>query len=297
MKLRIVACMLLACFLFSESVDAAVISIRNQEQGDRRGAIAFLDGPIIEGDANRFRLFIHNNNVRHLIIRSPGGLIREALIIGDLVRDFRLSVQAYDYCESACPFILLSSPERSMTKGTRIGFHSAANASGEAHGATINVARIYGDLGVTNDILGGLVTHRPGEMYYINTTQAKNLHIRVIGQINYWIYTAIFFAFISGLFFIFRHKFVWFHGRGGVGGAVPSHVTTANPQMSPRRGTSPGGAQLARPLVTNAGPSRSCVSCKRPLPGGRFTACPACGETRSFIPAAAPGVSSDSKNG
>lgn len=299
MKLRIVACMLLACFLVAESVDAAIISIRNQEQRDRRGTIAFLDGQIVDGDANRLRIAIQDHDVRRLIIRSPGGLIREALIIGDLVRDFRLPVQAYDYCESACPIILLSSPERSMTKGTRIGFHSARNASGEAPSATIDFARMYAELGVTNDILGGLVTHRPQEMYYINKTQSKNLQIRVIGDINYVIYIIIasFLFLVSFFVLVFRHKIIRRAGRSGVGGVAPSRVTVVKSQMSPRSGSSPDGVQLARPLVANAGPSRSCVSCKRPLPGGRFTACPACGDTRSFIPAAAPGVSSDGKTG
>jgi len=262
--------------------------------------IGVLEGEIVPGDADRFRLIARQHNLSGLVVRSPGGAINEALELGRFISSLRLPVQAQDMCASACPLILLSSPQRSITAGTRIGFHSAATRDDEATSTTVSLARIYAELGVPNDVLGGLVTHRPQEMYWVNTNQIKNMNIatsapmfsrskdKIISpeKISYFFDQHFLIIITLLLLVVCLVGWMLIQIRGGVKShrqsssallttspksAVPSFIKGRS--FGPPASSQPGRAQS----VNGGAPQGSCPNCRRSLPGGHFRSCPACG--------------------
>jgi len=282
---------------------AGAASIRVQSGGGSgESTIIILDGEIQQGDAKRFRALVAARSIQGIIIRSSGGLISEALDVGRVVADMRIPVQAQNICASACTLILLSSPNRLMTRDTRIGFHSAATASGEAHSATVSLSRIYRDLGVPNEVLGGLVTHRPSEMYWITARQSNimgittshsilnnNIPNRADGQ--NWIFPigiVVVLLLLSGSIFIYlfllknkRHNKSQNYGLNYY--ATPSarpHGAAASLKTAQHNGTSHRGFVWGKNRTAGkAGTAAAnmCATCGRQLPGARFKACPACG--------------------
>jgi hypothetical protein len=282
---------------------AGAASIRVQSGGGSGGStIIIFDGEIQQGDAQRFRALVAARSIQGIIIRSSGGLISEALDVGRVVADMRIPVQAQNICASACTLILLSSPNRLMTRDTRIGFHSAATASGEAHSATVSLSRIYRDLGVPNEVLGGLVTHRPSEMYWITDRQSNIMEITTShsilnnniqnreGDQNWTFPIAVIAAFlwISGSIFIYlffignkkRNKsqnsgLKYFDPPSPRSHGAAASLNTARHNGTSHRGFLWGKDRTAGKAGTAA--ANMCTTCGRQLPGARFKACPACG--------------------
>ena len=72
-----------------------------------------------------------NPQVRVLELNSAGGSVWASQIISDIVIDYELDTRVDGDCDSSCVTIFLAGNSRSMTRGSRLGFHqvqwSAAN--------------------------------------------------------------------------------------------------------------------------------------------------------------------------
>ena len=72
-----------------------------------------------------------NPQVRMLELNSAGGSVWASQIISDIVIDYELDTRVDGDCDSSCVTIFLAGNSRSMTRGSRLGFHqvqwSAAN--------------------------------------------------------------------------------------------------------------------------------------------------------------------------
>lgn len=72
-----------------------------------------------------------NPHVRVLELNSAGGSVWASQIISDIVIDYELDTRVDGDCDSSCVTIFLAGNSRTMTRGSRLGFHqvqwSAAN--------------------------------------------------------------------------------------------------------------------------------------------------------------------------
>ena len=64
-----------------------------------------------------------NPEVTVLQLTSGGGSVWAASVISDIVIDFGLDTRVNGDCDSSCVTIFLAGENRSMTRGSRLGFH------------------------------------------------------------------------------------------------------------------------------------------------------------------------------
>lgn len=115
-----------------------------------------------------------------LSLDSPGGLIVEAVKIGELVSTAKIPVLVTQHstCASACFLIFMSSPGKFVVHGARIGVHSASldgreNASTSE--TTVKIARLAREAGVPQSVVGKMVTAEPGAMNYLSDNELKQM--------------------------------------------------------------------------------------------------------------------------
>lgn len=66
------------------------------------------------------------NDIRHLILNSRGGVISEARGIIRLIREYNLSTHVTSECFSACTLVFISGNQRTIAPEGRLGFHQYA---------------------------------------------------------------------------------------------------------------------------------------------------------------------------
>lgn len=93
------------------------------------GRIMIAEGAITLGDADRFETALDNAAPPPdiLALHSPGGSVRDALRIGDMVREggLKTMMTADATCASACPLILFSGTERLISRDAWVGMHQS----------------------------------------------------------------------------------------------------------------------------------------------------------------------------
>lgn len=116
-------------------------------------AVPFVSirGPIEAGDGEKFETVVRGVNRASVILQSPGGLVKEALRIGAMIRmeGFATMVPADKECFSACGLIWVSGVRRYMSDTSLIGFHAAYR---EENGE-------YRESGMANAEIGSYLTH------------------------------------------------------------------------------------------------------------------------------------------
>ena len=76
------------------------------------------------GDRDYFeKLLKENADIKIVHLTSWGGDIEEAFEISDLIIDYDLDTRAIDICFSACPTLFLGGKNRTLERGSKIGFH------------------------------------------------------------------------------------------------------------------------------------------------------------------------------
>jgi hypothetical protein len=79
---------------------------------------------IERGDIDAIKKHLRDNpDIRALQLNSDGGLIYAAAEISDVVIDYNLDTIVSGICSSACTTIFLAGNARSVTRGSKIGFH------------------------------------------------------------------------------------------------------------------------------------------------------------------------------
>lgn len=101
----------------------------------------FLSGPVEVGDdVTVQRALADNPAIRTIILRnSPGGNVRTAYAIGNMIRAKRLRTAVSGYCNSGCSRLFLGGTERLFTDDypaylTRVGFHGHYYTDGPLRG-------------------------------------------------------------------------------------------------------------------------------------------------------------------
>lgn len=88
------------------------------------GSALIVEGPITDGAYESFQRALRAYPIaRHVILKSPGGLMFEADRIAHVVRGRRMTTYAQTLCASACTVILIAGSDRTAAPGTRVGFH------------------------------------------------------------------------------------------------------------------------------------------------------------------------------
>lgn len=88
-----------------------------------------FSGSITAGELERFQEK-YSPEVRELRVRSGGGLVIEALPIGEiLARNSDLTIVVYDYCMSSCANYFFTAAKHKIIEGSVVGFHGNATST------------------------------------------------------------------------------------------------------------------------------------------------------------------------
>ncbi|WP_170481202.1 hypothetical protein [Ruegeria arenilitoris] len=106
---------------FPERLDFSVVEVEGL------GRVLLLTGQIEVDDSSRFASYLSDMREKPdlVALHSPGGMVSEALSIGEKVREAELSsaVLAGAMCVSSCPYILAGGEERIVSLRSIVGMH------------------------------------------------------------------------------------------------------------------------------------------------------------------------------
>lgn len=76
-------------------------------------------------DVEKIETILSENEIKLLNINSIGGYISAAYYLADLVIDYDLDTNVSGTCESACTTVFLGGNQRTVDKGSWLGFHQS----------------------------------------------------------------------------------------------------------------------------------------------------------------------------
>lgn len=118
----------LALMMLAGSAGAATLHV--VPGASSREAAILLEGMILPGDDRRLVELLNQmdrqgRRVTTISLKSPGGETNTGVAIASAIRARGLGVYLWSSCVSACAIIAIAAPLRVVTRGARIGVHSA----------------------------------------------------------------------------------------------------------------------------------------------------------------------------
>ncbi|GGB45970.1 hypothetical protein GCM10011607_02560 [Shewanella inventionis] len=97
---------------------------------DDNGHYLYGEGPLLTGAHEKMLRYINfykesGIELKRLMLHSPGGLVKEGLLIGNYIRQNNWTTDSDKHmrCYSSCGFIFASGVKKRIQKGAEIGFH------------------------------------------------------------------------------------------------------------------------------------------------------------------------------
>jgi hypothetical protein len=144
-----------------------------------------VSGVLGPGSYEEFRLALMRGEPELVVIDGPGGVLGEALMIGEEVRRRQLNtmVAARHSCASACAIVFLSGRNKYVGPGAVIGLHSASTADGRADPeATELMAKYLSAVGVPGSTLRRMARTAPNDIRWLTKAEQKALGIKLLSD-------------------------------------------------------------------------------------------------------------------
>jgi hypothetical protein len=156
------------------------------------GDVALISGlgEIVQGDADRLRAALGavpaGKNIA-LLLDSPGGSVKEAALMGQMIRDGSVAVviPQNSKCVSACFLLLAAAPRRFAASNALVGVHSASESGAETVNSlavTTEMARAAAGFGVPPAILGKMVQTVPGRVEWLTHEDLTSMGVRLLDE-------------------------------------------------------------------------------------------------------------------
>jgi hypothetical protein len=144
------------------------------------GIVLRLRGDIKEGDFSHLKShFRRKETIVGFDLSSDGGIFEEGLRIADLTRRKKLTVYVAGECSSACSDVFFAAAKRYFEADSKIGVHAISNDRDiEDAGSkllTIKLARLWAEQGISNSVIGKMVTTRPETITYLDRADLSGL--------------------------------------------------------------------------------------------------------------------------
>jgi hypothetical protein len=141
-----------------------------------------ITGVIGPGSYEEFRAALSHATPEIVVIDGPGGVLGEAILIGQEIRRRRLDtlVAAHHSCASACAVVFLSGANRYLGAGAEIGLHSASFVDGRADPeATALMASYLEGVGVPLATLHRMAETAPSDIRWLTKSEQRAIGIRL----------------------------------------------------------------------------------------------------------------------
>jgi hypothetical protein len=155
---------------------------QREASGQDEATVLLVSGVIGPGSYDEFRTAISRNTPKIIVIEGPGGVLGEALLIGEEIRRRRLDtlVAAHHRCASACAVVFLSGHTRYLGAGASVGLHSASFADGRTDPEATQVMAAYlSKLGVPSSTLVRMAHTAPSDIRWLTKAEQQAIGIRI----------------------------------------------------------------------------------------------------------------------
>jgi hypothetical protein len=153
----------------------------SRHAGSGEPTALLVSGVIGPGSYDEFRAAITRDTPTIVVIEGPGGVLGEAILIGEEIRRRRLDtlVAAHHSCASACAVVFLSGRTRYLGAGAHVGLHSASYADGRADPEATQVMASYlRQLGVPPSTLQRMARTAPSDIRWLTKAEQQAIGIR-----------------------------------------------------------------------------------------------------------------------
>jgi membrane-bound ClpP family serine protease len=140
--------------------------------------VLLVSGVIGPGSYDEFRDAVSRSRPEIVVIEGPGGVLGEAILIGEEIRRRSLDtlVAANRNCASACAVVFLSGRTRYVGPGAHVGLHSASYADGRPDPEATQVMAAY--LRQPNATLRRMAQTAPSDIRWLTGAEQKAIGIR-----------------------------------------------------------------------------------------------------------------------
>jgi membrane-bound ClpP family serine protease len=163
---------------------------RSLHQG-RGGAFSAGEGPTAllvsgvmgPGSYDEFRAAVMRTTPELVVLDGPGGILGEALLIGEEIRRRKLNtmVGPNRSCASACAIAFLSGRVKYLGAGASIGLHSASFADGRADPEATEIMAAYlRGIGVPNATLRRMARTAPNDIRWLTRAEQRAMGIKAV---------------------------------------------------------------------------------------------------------------------
>lgn len=152
---------------------------RSRSAGEE--TVLLVSGVIGPGAHDQFRAALSRGTARLVVLDGPGGVLGEALLIGEEVRRRHLStlVAPHRRCASACAVVFLSGRTKYLGAGAAVGLHSASYADGRADPeATELMAAYLRQVGVPTSTLRRMASTAPNQIRWLTSSEQRAIGIK-----------------------------------------------------------------------------------------------------------------------
>src|SRR6185369_102411 len=153
-------------------------------------------GTIAPGSAQTFtdEVAKRGSYVKTVVLRSPGGSVRDALAMGRLIRDKKFATEVEDdsYCASSCPLVFAGGAERRAAPKAAIGVHqisamnggdlSGADGMREAQKISAVCQKYLRDMGIDLGVWVHAMETPSDELYYFKPAELAELKLTTAGD-------------------------------------------------------------------------------------------------------------------
>ena len=146
------------------------------------GQVVTIDGDIAAGDFETFQAKTASLDKAAVILRGAGGLIFEAIDIGERIKEKGYSTYVEENCTSSCGFIWLAGSPRTKLATANVGFHRPySSETWTAPGWVVDTVRAYMQaLGLNKATIEfTLSVTQPTDVIYLTENDPKRLGLAV----------------------------------------------------------------------------------------------------------------------
>lgn len=158
-----------------------------------RGAVSTGEGPTAllvsgvmgPGSYDEFRAAVMRTTPELVVLDGPGGILGEALLIGEEIRRRKLNtmVGPNRSCASACAIAFLSGRVKYLGTGGAVGLHSASFADGRADPEATEIMAAYlRGIGVPNATLRRMARTAPNEIRWLTRAEQRAMGIKAVTE-------------------------------------------------------------------------------------------------------------------
>lgn len=170
---------------------AAAATIRSFVSKEGKTIIS-INGEIVREDVATFKEAIRAANqsgklVSGIRLNSEGGNLGAGVEIAEIVRFAKAATVVANgaTCASACFLIFAAGSEKFASHSAQIGVHGASESGREtinSGAATVSMARVSKELGVSETIIGKMVVTPPDQMVWLSPNDLRSIGTTMTGK-------------------------------------------------------------------------------------------------------------------